>query len=79
MQRLRRRAPTLVKPTRTCDWPPRLDVTLRPSLRTWRRARTRVQRPGHLHPLMAAVGRRRWPGRPARQRRSEHFLRIQLA
>jgi hypothetical protein len=68
-----------VKPTRTCDWPPRLDVTLRPSLRGRPRARSRVLRPGSLHPLMLTVARRRWEGRPARQRRSEHVLRIQLA
>ncbi|HTI45098.1 MAG TPA: hypothetical protein VMB76_00980 [Casimicrobiaceae bacterium] len=68
-----------MKPTRMCDWPPRLDVTLRPSRRTWRRLRSRRRRAGHLHPVMLAVAQRRWPGRPARQRRFEHLQRILLA
>jgi len=60
-----------MKPTRSCNWPPRLDVTLPPDLRGYQPP-TRSPRPGRgLHPVMREVGLARFRGRPARQRRFE--------
>ncbi|HEY1328761.1 MAG TPA: hypothetical protein VGI14_17615 [Casimicrobiaceae bacterium] len=64
-----------MKPTRICNWPPRLDVSLRASLLACRHLRRHATRPGRLHAVMHAVARRRWPGRVARQRRFEHVFR----
>lgn len=65
-----------MKPTRICDWPPRLDATLRPSLQRWRHRRVRAQRTGRMHPVLYGVARRRWEGRTARQRRFEQPPRL---
>jgi hypothetical protein len=61
-----------MKPTRTCNWPPRLDVALRPDLRG-HRPPPRERRPARaLHPALRLVLQLRWPGRRALQRRFEH-------
>jgi hypothetical protein len=64
-----------MKPTRNCNWPPRLDVVLRTSTlserppprlpRAWRPVDVRLRR----------VAGSRWPGRPAKQRRFDLALR----
>jgi len=60
-----------MKPTRTCHWPPRLDVTLSAPVRLVRRTRIPVRHVHAIHPLLRAVARARWGGRLARQRRFE--------
>lgn len=60
-----------MKPTRTCNWPPRLDVTLPPDLRGYRPPRRQPRALPGLHPAMRCVAHARWPGRLARQRRFE--------
>jgi hypothetical protein len=74
-----------VKPTRTCHWPPRLDQTVRASIRTpgadVRRTtrlhpaagRTAVaaRPPVGAHPVMRALARARQDGRIAHPRRYE--------
>lgn len=61
-----------MKPTRICNWPPRLDVVVRTGVRAAlpRRGTSRAWRT--IHPCLRAVARARWPGRPAKQRRFEH-------
>jgi hypothetical protein len=60
-----------MKPTRICNWPPRLDLILPPDLRhrvrPWR-ARRAVR---GMHPALRGVAHARWPGRLALQRRFE--------
>jgi hypothetical protein len=60
-----------MKPTRTCNWPPRLDVTLRHPPRRCGSLRGRTRRPQDIHPHLRLVARARWAGRPAKQRRFE--------
>jgi hypothetical protein len=60
-----------MKPTRACNWPPRLDVVLRRSLRARPHRHAHARRAGRLHAALLAVALRRWAGRPARQRRFE--------
>jgi hypothetical protein len=60
-----------MKPTRICNWPPRLDVALPPDLRDHRRPRHPRRPPRRVHPALHAVARERWRGRVAEQRRFE--------
>jgi len=64
-----------MKPTRNCNWPPRLDVVLRTSTRSARPARrlSRAWRPVDVR--LRRVAGSRWPGRPAKQRRFDLPLR----
>lgn len=77
----RGRASTAMKPTRICNWPPRLDVILRHPPQRCGSPRGRVRRVQAVHPLLLAVARARWAGRPAKQRRFEKpaALRIMAA
>jgi hypothetical protein len=67
------RAWTAMKPTRICNWPPRLDVALRHPPRRCGSPRVRARRVQPVHPLLLAVARARWAGRPAKQR---HFEKL---
>lgn len=60
-----------MKPTRICNWPPRLDVTLAPDLRGHAPPPRERRAPRRLHPALQAVARERWRGRIAEQRRFE--------
>jgi hypothetical protein len=62
-----------MKPTRTCNWPPRLDVVLRADIHASgpRQRASRAWRA--IHPCLRGVARARWAGRPAKQRRFEHM------
>jgi hypothetical protein len=64
-----------MKPTRTCNWPPRLDVVLRAGLRTMHPPRRRARAGRPVDPRLRRVAGSRWPGRPAKQRRFELFAR----
>jgi hypothetical protein len=61
-----------MKPTRICNWPPRLDVVLRGQLRRPRQRRDRPRGSHPAHPLVRAIARIRPAGRRARQRRFAH-------
>jgi hypothetical protein len=60
-----------MKPTRICNWPPRLDVAVRHPPHPSRPGRRHVRPARDLHPLLRAIARARWSGRLARQRRFE--------
>jgi len=60
---------TYMRPTRICNWPPRLDVELRTHVRPPRHRRERPRGTHPAHPLVRAIARGRWSGRPAQQRR----------
>jgi len=60
---------TSMRPTRICNWPPRLDVELRAHVRPPRHRRERPRCAHPAHPLVRASARGRWTGRAARQRR----------
>ena len=65
-----------MKPTRTCHWPPRLDVTLCAPLRRSRRVAACVRNRRAAHPRVRAVAHARWTGRVARQRIFDHPSRL---
>jgi hypothetical protein len=71
-------ASTAMKPTRICNWPPRLDVTLRHPPRRCGSLRDRARRAHAIHPLLHAVARARWAGRLAKQRRFEKATIVRL-
>jgi hypothetical protein len=60
-----------MKPTRICNWPPRLDVILGPDLCGHARPRRAQRRVRRVHPVLLVVARARWRGRIALQRRFE--------
>jgi hypothetical protein len=57
-----------MKPTRTCHWPPRLDVTLCATLPRARQTPARMRDRRAVHPRLRAVAQARWPGRIVRPR-----------
>jgi hypothetical protein len=61
-----------MKPNRTCNWPPRLDVVLREHVRRFVQRRDCPRCTPPAHPLVRALARDRPLGRAARQRRFAH-------
>jgi hypothetical protein len=58
-----------MKPTRTCNWPPRLDLILPPDLHGHARPMRERRATRLLHPALVVVARARWGGRKGGQRR----------